>query len=51
MEMCLAWGIPPCDMERHPDRLELWAHWRYRNIREQQLRERAEMEARQAVRR
>jgi len=48
MEMCMAWGIPPAVMERLEDRGEIWAHWRYRNIREGQLREKAAMEARAA---
>lgn len=47
MEMCLAWGIPPHVMERMPadSRAEMWAHWQFKNIREAQLRERAEMES------
>jgi len=46
--MCMKWGIPPSVMERLGDRAEIWAHWRYRNIREGQLREKAEFEAKAA---
>jgi hypothetical protein len=44
----MKWGIPPSVMERLEDRVEIWAHWQYRNIRESQLREKAEMEAKSA---
>jgi len=44
----MAWGIPPSVMERHGDRAEIWAHWRYRNIRESQLKAKAAMEAKAA---
>jgi hypothetical protein len=44
LEMCLAWGIPPATMEKRPDWQEMWAHWKFKNIRESQLREKAQME-------
>lgn len=52
LEMCLAWGKTPGEMQALPrtEFLEMWIHWRWRQEREHMLREQQEMQQRQYVR-
>lgn len=49
MEMCLAWGKSPREMEAlsSDERTEMWLHFTWRQERERLLREKAEMQQKQ----
>lgn len=53
MEMCLAWGKLPSEVERAPwhTRQRMWKFWVFKHERENALQEKAQAEAKAGARR